>query len=179
MSIQKYKKFGEIIPIVAASVNSQEVTLTLYNRYLAVSMLCLKKHIGFRYNLLSCISGVDYLKTAYRFSVVYELLSLTYNARIRLKMFLKEGMLARSVTSIFINANWWEREVWDMFGIFFIKHPDLRRILTDYGFEGYPLRKDFPLTGYTELRYNSAKAQIVADPVQFAQEYRHYIYGNW
>lgn len=136
----------------------------------------LKKNIGYQYNLLSCISGVDLLRTSYRFLVSYELLSLVYNSRIRVKVFTGEYSFLDSCISVFINANWWEREVWDMYGIFFINHPDLRKILTDYGFEGYPLRKDFPLCGYKEIYYDQNQKKIVYDFVQFSQEFRMFNY---
>jgi NADH:ubiquinone oxidoreductase subunit C len=99
-------------------------------------------------------------------------LSLCFNNRIRVKIFINEITSVLSSTSVFINANWWEREVWDLFGIFFENHMDLRRILTDYGFEGHPMRKDFPLFGYVELRYNENKKRIVSDKVQLSQEFR-------
>lgn len=108
--------------------------------------------------------------------VSYELLSLTYNSRIRVKTFVNEYSILSSITPIFESANWWEREVWDMYGIYFENHPDLRRILTDYGFEGYPLRKDFPLIGFYEFRYNNNTKTIVADLVRFSQDYRYFNY---
>ena len=97
---------------------------------------------------------------------------MTHNTRIRVKLSTDEDTPVASVTSIFNSANWWEREVWDMFGIGFIDHPDLRRILTDYGFEGHPLRKDFPLTGYVELRYDDEQKRVVYEPVKLTQEFR-------
>jgi NADH/F420H2 dehydrogenase subunit C len=125
---------------------------------------------------MSCISGVDFLNKKYRFSVVYDLLSLTFNSRIRVKVFLNESSSVDSIVSVFINANWWEREVWDMYGIYFDKHPDLRRILTDYGFEGHPMRKDFPLSGFVELRYDEMKKRIVVEPLQLTQDFRLFNY---
>ena len=132
----------------------------------------LKLNINYQYRLLSCISGVDLLKKVYRFCLVYELLSLVFNARIRIKIFLDETVLVKSSTSLFINANWWEREIWDLYGIYFDQHPDLRRILTDYGFEGHPLRKDFPLSGYIEVKYDFLKKRVVLEPIKFSQEFR-------
>jgi NADH/F420H2 dehydrogenase subunit C len=126
--------------------------------------------------MLSCISGVDFLGKDYRFSVVYDLLSLTFNTRLRVKVFVNEVTSVPSCVDTFINANWWEREVWDMYGIYFDKHPDLRRILTDYGFEGHPLRKDFPLSGYVEFRYDEAKKRVSGEPVELAQEFRSFSY---
>jgi len=102
------------------------------------------------------------------------LLSLVFAQRLRVKAFLNEITPISSVVPVFPCANWWEREVWDMYGIFFENHPDLRRILSDYGFEGYPMRKDFPLYGYIELRYDENHKRIVAEPVEFAQEFRYF-----
>jgi NADH:ubiquinone oxidoreductase subunit C len=110
----------------------------------------------------------------YRFSVVYDLLSLTLNSRIRVKIFINEVTPVASSVSVFANADWWEREVWDLFGIYFEGRSDLRRILTDYGFEGHPMRKDFPISGLVELRYDENKKRIVTEPVNFAQEFRSF-----
>jgi NADH-quinone oxidoreductase subunit C len=124
--------------------------------------------------MLSCISGVDFLDKTYRFCVVYDLLSLTYNSRLRVKVFVNEITSVPSSVNVFINANWWEREIWDLYGIYFDKHPDLRRILTDYGFEGHPMRKDFPLSGYVEVRYSESKKRIVVEPLELTQEFRSF-----
>jgi NADH:ubiquinone oxidoreductase subunit C len=121
---------------------------------------------------------VDFLTKNYRFSVVYDLLSLTYNSRLRLKVFTNELQSLPSSVNIFINANWWEREIWDLYGIYFDQHPDLRRILTDYGFEGHPLRKDFPLSGYIEVRYDDNKKRIVVEPLELTQEARSFTFES-
>ena len=114
----------------------------------------------------------------YRFSVVYELLSLSFNFRIRLKVFLNEFSLISSIADVYINSVWWEREIWDLFGIFFENNPDLRRILTDYGFEGFPLRKDFPLSGFYGLYYSSVHKLVLEEPVSLPQEYRSFLLTN-
>mgnify|MGYP006144302279 CR=1 FL=1 len=162
---QKYNsKFIEnlsnIVPVVVIQTMRDEVSLVVSNKHLVVSLNILKKHINYQYSLLSCVSGVDMLNTDYRFAVVYDLLSIKYNSRIRVKTFLNEITTIPSAVPIFVNANWWEREVWDMFGIYFQNHPDMRRILTDYGFEGYPLRKDFPLSGFVEMKYNETEKRV-------------------
>jgi NADH dehydrogenase (ubiquinone) Fe-S protein 3 len=144
------------------------------NKDLLITLRILKNHFGYQYNLLSCISGVDLLLHNYRFSVVYDLLSLTLNSRIRVKIFINEVTPVASSVSVFANADWWEREVWDLFGIYFEGRSDLRRILTDYGFEGHPMRKDFPISGLVELRYDENKKRIVTEPVNFAQEFRSF-----
>lgn len=152
--------------------NKDEMSLVVSNNHLISALKFLKLHINYQYNLLTCISGIDLLGLKYRFCVCYELLSLVNNARIRIKVYINEVTSMHSSVSVFHCANWWEREIWDMFGIYFQDHPDLRRILTDYGFEGHPFRKDFPLSGYVELRYDSIKKRIILEPLQLAQEYR-------
>jgi NADH dehydrogenase (ubiquinone) Fe-S protein 3 len=128
--------------------------------------------------MLSCISGVDLVSNTNRFVVVYELLSLTYNSRIRVKVFVDEKEKLRSICALFINSNWWEREIWDMYGVYFDNHPDLRRILTDYGFEGHPLRKDFPISGYVEVKYDENKKRIVVEPLELSQELRLFSFSS-
>ena len=109
--------------------------------------------------------------------IFYDILSITNNTRLRIKVFLDDDTsFVRSIVELFINANWWEREIWDLYGIYFDKHPDLRRILTDYGFEGYPMRKDFPLIGYIEVRYDESKKRVVTDSVEMTQEFRFFNY---
>jgi NADH-quinone oxidoreductase subunit C len=120
------------------------------------------------------ISGVDYPERSDRFDVVYHLLSPTQNLRIRIKVTTDEETPVPSVTEIYPGAEWFEREAYDLFGILFSDHPDLRRILTDYGFQGHPLRKDFPLTGFVEVRYDEERGRVVYEPVQLAQEYRNF-----
>ncbi len=120
------------------------------------------------------LCGVDYPQRVFRFDVVYHLLSMTRNQRIRVKLQADEHTHVPSVVDLFATANWFEREAFDMYGIIFSNHPDLRRILTDYGFEGYPLRKDFPLTGHVELRYDNDKRQVVYEPVSLVQEFRQF-----
>jgi NADH:ubiquinone oxidoreductase subunit C len=126
--------------------------------------------------LLTCISGVDFLGKEYRFSVVYDLLSLTFNSRLRVKVFVNEITSVPSSMEVFINANWWEREVWDLYGVYFDKHTDLRRILSDYGFEGHPMRKDFPLSGFVEFRFDESKKRIVGEPIELTQEFRSFTF---
>ena len=127
-----------------------------------------------QFKQLTDLTAVDYPERAQRFEVVYQMLSLALNARIRVLTSVEDGDIVPSVIDLFASANWAEREVWDMFGIFFSGHPDLRRLLTDYGFEGHPLRKDFPLTGYVEVRYNDTERRVVYEPVHLTQEYRDF-----
>jgi len=134
----------------------------------------LKDHHNAQFASLADIAGVDMPTREYRFEIVYNLLSLRYNSRIRVKTYTDELTPVDSICSIFQAANWYEREVWDMFGVFFTNHPDLRRILTDYGFEGHPLRKDFPLSGYVEYRWDDEAKRVVQEPVELAQEFRKF-----
>ena len=127
-----------------------------------------------RFSVLCDICGADYPDRPERFEVVYNLLSMTQNLRIRLKVATDEETPVPSATVLFSVAGWWEREAWDLFGIYFSDHPDLRRILTDYGFDGHPLRKDFPLTGYVELRYDEDQKRVVYEPVRLKQEFRSF-----
>lgn len=122
------------------------------------------------------LCGVDYPERPERFEVVYSLLSIRQNNRVRLKISIEEDQIVPTVTDVFSSAGWLEREVWDMYGILFAGNPDLRRILTDYGFEGHPQRKDFPLTGYVELRYDDEQKRVVYEPVSLAQDFRSFDY---
>ena len=134
----------------------------------------LKSDQSCKFSSLVDITGVDYPERAKRFDVVYHFLSMYQNQRIRLRVSIREEDMVPSIVDVHPSANWFEREVFDMFGILFSGHPDLRRILTDYGFRGYPLRKDFPTTGYTEVRYDEAQKRVVYEPVSLVQEYRQF-----
>ncbi|MCF8474364.1 MAG: NADH-quinone oxidoreductase subunit C [Emcibacter sp.] len=123
---------------------------------------------------LTDICGVDYPERAKRFDVVYHLLSLTHNVRLRIKVQADDETPIPSVVELYPSAGWYEREVWDMYGVMFDGHPDLRRILTDYGFQGHPQRKDFPLSGYVELRYSEEERRVVYEPVKLQQEFRDF-----
>jgi len=134
----------------------------------------LKRGSQFKFRQLIDILGVDYPQKDKRFEVIYLLLSHEYNFRISIKIFINENDIVPTLTNIFPSANWQEREVFDMYGIRFADHPDLRRILTDYEFEGYPLRKDFPLTGYKEVRYSAEHQKVIYEPVKLSQDYRDF-----
>jgi len=141
--------------------------------YLFQLLWFLKYNTYTRFQVLIDIRGVDYPSRKRRFEVVYNLLSTRYNSRIRVQTSVDEITQISSVVSLFPSAGWWEREVWDMLGVYFITHPDLRRILTDYGFEGHPLRKDFPLSGYVEVRYDDSEKRVVSEPIEMTQEFRY------
>jgi len=149
-----------------------EVRVTPANLIAALTTLRDDRQAAF--TQLIDLTAVDYPERQERFDVVYLLLSMTNNMRLRLVVSVGEGQTVPSVTGTFMSANWAEREVWDMFGIFFAGHPDLRRLLTDYGFEGHPLRKDFPLTGHVEVRYDDTERRVVNEPVHLTQEFRDF-----
>ena len=134
----------------------------------------LKTDATCKFSTLIDITGVDYPQRPKRFDVVYHFLSMYQNHRIRLRVSVRDEEMVPSIVTVHPSANWFEREVFDMFGILFTGHPDLRRILTDYGFRGYPLRKDFPTTGYTEVRYDEEQKRVVYEPVSLVQEYRQF-----
>jgi NADH-quinone oxidoreductase subunit C len=160
----------------------------LLNREIALGELCLtirreslKDFIRFlktdekcAFTQLVDICGADYADRPERFDIIYSLLSMKLNQRVRVKIMAAENVAVDSITGLFSAAGWYEREVWDLFGVPFAGNPDLRRILTDYGFEGHPLRKDFPLTGYVELRYDEEQKRIVYEPVTLAQDFRNF-----
>ncbi|WP_448657456.1 NADH-quinone oxidoreductase subunit C [Sphingomonas sp. CJ99] len=151
-----------------------EVSLTVVRDSLVAAMVTLRDTPGLEYQQCMEIAGVDYPERAERFDVCYHLLSLTRNHRIRVRVMTDEVQPVPSVTGIWPVAGWLEREVYDMYGVLFVGNPDLRRILTDYGFRGHPLRKDFPLTGYVELRYSEEAKRVVYEPVKLAQDFRSF-----
>ena len=141
-------------------------------------LVFLKNNISTRFKQLIDITAVDYPEENERFKLVYLLLSHEFNSRIVLTYSINESEVIPSITEIFPSANWMEREVFDMYGIKFKNHPDLRRILTDYNFEGFPLRKDFPLTGHSEVRYNENEKKVIYEPVKLEQNYRNFDYES-
>jgi NADH-quinone oxidoreductase subunit C len=149
-----------------------EITLTVRRESVVEACRALRDTPGLEYQQLMEIAGVDYPERPERFEVNYHLLSLTQNRRIRVKVLTDEATPVPSVTGLWPVAGWLEREVFDLYGVTFAGNPDLRRILTDYGFEGYPLRKDFPLTGHVEMRYSEAEKRVVYDPVALPQDFR-------
>ena len=153
--------FGELTVHIAPS------SLVSFSEFLKTDRAC-------RFSTMIDITAVDYPTREARFDVVYQYLSMYQNHRIRVKTAIREDEIVPSLHEVYPAANWFEREIFDMFGILFSGHPDLRRILTDYGFRGYPLRKDFPTTGYVEVRYDEAEKRVVYEPVKLVQEYRQF-----
>ena len=133
-----------------------------------------KDHPTTNFDVLIDISAVDYPERNKRFEMVYHFLSIPQNLRIKLKLMIKENETVTSISKVYPAANWYEREIWDLFGISFEEHPDLRRILTDYDFEGFPLRKDFPMTGFVQVRYDEEKKKVIQEKVKLDQEYRQF-----
>ena len=158
--------------ILAVKEHVGEITLTVEREEIANVLKKLRDTVGLEYQQLMEIAGVDYPDRPERFEIVYQLLSLTRNRRLRVKVSTDEATPVPSVTGLWPVAGWLEREVFDMYGVGFSGNPDLRRILTDYGFEGYPQRKDFPLTGHVELRYSEAEKRVVYEPVSLPQDFR-------
>jgi NADH-quinone oxidoreductase subunit C len=151
-----------------------ELTLSVEPADIVAVLNFLRRDVQCQFISIIDICGVDYPSRARRFDVVYHLLSPRQNQRIRVKVMADEDTLVPSVTEVFPGADWFEREAYDLYGILFSGHPDLRRILTDYGFEGYPLRKDFPLTGFVQVRYDDEVKRVVYEPVELRQEFRNF-----
>lgn len=158
--------------VLSASIAYDELTFSIHHEHLIRVLMFLKEDPEARFQSLMDISGVDYPERPSRFDIVYHLLSYTNNFRVRVKIAVDEDTPVASAIGVFPTAGWFEREIWDMFGVMFSGHPDLRRILTDYGFQGHPLRKDFPLTGYVEVRYSEKQKRVVYEPVQLTQDFR-------
>lgn len=155
-------------------VANDELTIEARAEHIVKVLTFLRDDPECRFKSLMDICGVDYPERAKRFDVVYHMLSMKLNQRIRIKVHADEDTMVPSATGVFAAANWFEREAWDMYGIYFSDHPDLRRILTDYGFEGHPLRKDFPVSGFVELRYSEEDKRVVYEPTQLLQENRDF-----
>ncbi len=177
---QSLKELGEYVAaslpqdVTGTAILHGELVVTVRREAVVGVLSFLRDDPKCLFELLADICGVDYPDRAERFEVVYNLLSLKLNQRIRVKVATDEEQAVPSVTSIYSAAGWFEREAWDLFGIYFSDHPDLRRLLTDYGFEGHPLRKDFPLTGYVQVRYDEDQKRVVYEPVRLTQEFRSF-----
>lgn len=160
--------------VIGYTVAYHELTVDVRAEHIGRVLRWLKDDPASRYTVLVDITGVDHPGRAKRFDVVYHLLSLHQNQRLRVKIMADDETPVPSITAVHPSANWFEREVFDMFGVLFTDHPDLRRILTDYGFSGHPLRKDFPLTGHVEVRYDEEQKRVVYEPVELTQEFRDF-----
>ena len=159
-------------------INHNQICINIENENLLEVILFVKNNNETKFRQLIDITAVDFLESERRFKLVYLLLSHEFNSRILIDFFINENEIVSSLTSVYPSANWMEREVFDMYGIKFKNHPDLRRILTDYGFTGHPLRKDFPLTGHNEVRYSEDDKKVVYEPVKLEQNYRNFDYES-
>jgi len=160
--------------VLSTEVRGGELSVRVHRSAIVKVLTMLRDDSNCQFTQLVDLCGVDYPDNDERFEVVYHLLSMKQNHRIRVKATTDEASPVPSVEAVFPCANWFEREVWDMYGVFFSDHPDLRRILTDYGFDGHPLRKDFPLTGYVEMRYDEAQKRVIYEPVKLTQDFRNF-----
>ena len=164
--------------ILSSKIKHDQINICIEDNNLIEVMIFLKTHSSTKFKQLIDITAVDYPERDKRFKMVYLLLSHEKNSRIKIEFDIKEGEILSSLTSVFPSANWMEREVFDMYGVEFKDHPDLRRILTDYGFKGHPLRKDFPLTGHNEVRYSEEDKKVIYEPVKLEQNYRNFDYES-
>ena len=164
--------------IKTSKINHDQLYFKIDHEDLIIVIIFLKSNQETKFKQLIDITAVDFPEDKKRFKIVYLLLSHENNSRVIIEYSINENEVIPSVTSIFPSANWMEREVFDMYGIKFKNHPDLRRILTDYGFKGHPLRKDFPLTGHTEVRYSEDKKKVINEPVKLEQNYRNFDYES-
>ncbi len=184
MAAEKLNEMGETLAkslgpaVIGHQVAFGELTLNVNRNQIAHVLRYLRDDQKCLFTILIDVCGADYPERAQRFDVVYHLLSPQLNQRIRVRVTTDEAGAVPSVVSVFPAANWYERETFDMYGILFTGHPDLRRILTDYGFQGHPLRKDFPLSGYVEVRYDEEQKRVVYEPVKLVQEFRNFDYTS-
>lgn len=180
MDVTVLRELGEQIEdalpqaVTAVTIAHGELTVCIHVSHLLAVLGYLRKDPNCRFSQLIDITAADYPGRGERFDLIYHMLSVHQNQRVRVKMPIGEDVAAPSAVSLFPCANWYEREIFDMFGIAFTGHPDLRRLLTDYGFEGHPLRKDFPLTGFVQVRYDDERKRVVNEPVQLTQEFRSF-----
>jgi NADH-quinone oxidoreductase subunit C len=164
--------------VLTSVVEHNQLIVTVPAASIVSVLTRLRDDPAFLFEQLIDVCGVDYPDRPQRFEVVYSLLSVSLNHRLRVKVATDEDTPVPSVVGLYPSANWFEREAWDLYGIFFSDHPDLRRILTDYGFDGHPLRKDFPLTGYVELRYDPDQRRVVYEPVKLTQDFRTFDFAS-
>ena len=164
----------EMLPILSLKIIDNKTFCIVAKNDILKVITFLKNYFGFQFKVLTMVSANDFPHQTNRFEIAYELLSIKYNTRLKVKCFVHEVSQIPSIFTIFSSATWFEREIWDMFGVYFTNNPDLRRILTDYGFKGHPLRKDFPLSGFNEVRYSEKEKKVIYEPVKLEQNYRNF-----
>lgn len=173
------KNLKKLLPVILSySYDKNTLNIVVNSKDLFFVLSVLNLHSTLQYKVLSSITGVDYPDRKKRFELIYELLSVRYNSRIRVKTLVNEVTPVKSIYTLFPASTWWEREIWDLFGVFFDSNHEIKRILTDYGFDGHPLRKDFPLSGYVESRYNDKIKRIVSEPLEHAQHFRFFDFSS-
>jgi NADH-quinone oxidoreductase subunit C len=164
--------------VVSSTLEHGQLIVTVPAEKIVSALTALRDAPNLMFEQLLFVCGADYPDRPQRFEVVYALLSVSLNLRLRVKVLTDEDTPVPSAVTVYPSANWFERETWDMYGVFFADHPDLRRILTDYGFDGHPMRKDFPLTGYVELRYDPDQRRVVYEPVKLTQDFRTFDFAS-
>lgn len=170
--------FPFFLPLIRFYIYFFNICFLIQTYLLKPFLIFLKNHFKSQFKILTCIAGVDYPEKTFRFALVYELLSIKFNNRLRLKLFLDELTPMDSIETEYSGAYWWECEIWDMFGVYFLGKKQMTRLLTDYGFFGYPLRKDFPLSGFLESRYNLIKNRVVYESLELSQKYRAFSFTS-
>lgn len=166
------KNITKVLPIIWLEFFQYTSSFIISTNLIREILIIIKNHHNFQFKLLTCITGIDYPENFYRFQIVYELLSLKFNAWIWIKILTDELTPIKSIKQVFLNSECWESEIWDMFGVYFIQQHNLIWPLTDYGFKGFPLWKDFPLIGFTEVKYSIIKKRIVFEKTEFSNEFK-------
>ena len=170
--VKNIQNLSKICPLEKIQLYGQELVVVVKSKLLYDMLVFFKYHTLFQFDILTSVTGVDYPNNKYRFKLAYDLLSVRYNIRLRIKTFTHELFGIDSCDQLYFTAGWYECEIWDMYGVFFRNHSNLKRILTDYGFEGHPLRKDFPLSGFVEMKYNETEKRVINESIELCQEYR-------
>lgn len=173
-----FNKINSTLPVLKIQCFSNNICIYLKSVFLQNILKVLKTHFKYQFQILTCISGTDYIENINRFIVTYEILSTRFNNRLRLKIIVNEAIAIQSVKTIYLTAIWWEDEIWDMLGVIFLKRKNLTRLLNDYGFQGFPLRKDFPLSGFVDIKYNLTTNKIQYDNIELTQKYRVFNYQS-
>lgn len=173
-----FNKINNTVPVLKIEACFNIICIYLKSIILLNIVRVLKYHFKYKFQILTCISGIDYIEHKNRFIITYEILSLKFNNRLRLKIIVNESIAIQSLKLLYLTAIWWEDEIWDMFGIIFLKRNNLIRLLTDYGFQGFPLKKDFPLSGFVDIKYSLITNKIQYNNIELTQNYRIFNYQS-
>ena len=174
----KQKTINLILPLIKIQLFLFNFCLTINTKILLNIFKILKYHFKYQFKLLIYITALDFLNNNNRFTIIYEILSIKFNNRLRIKILINEIITVFSIKNVYLASIWWENEIWDMFGVIFLKRNNLIRLLTDYGFQGFPLRKDFPLAGFIDLKYNLIKNKISYNNLELTQNYRNFVFNS-